>query len=367
MRSVVVLVVAAALLGAGGYGLWRFREGVTQAATAPGGGGAPGAMAIPIEAAAVRVGPIAEEITAIGSLRSNETVVIRPEIAGRVAHIAFEEGRPVKAGAALVTLDDSVPRAELADAQAKETLARANAARAEELYGRGAGSARARDEATATLLTARAAVELMRARLEKHTLVAPFDGIAGLRQVSPGAYVAAGAAIVNVESIDPIKVDFRVPELYLGVLRTGQTLRVRVDAYPNESFAGEVYAIDPAVDASGRAIAIRARMPNPDGRLHPGLFARVTLTLRGAEQAILVPETAIVPVAQGAIVMKVVDGKAQPQPVTLGIRRGAEVQVTEGLAAGDVVVTAGHMKLQPGAPVMIAGDRPQGAAPAPRS
>lgn len=363
MRSVIVMVVAAALLGAGGYGLWRFREGVTRTA-AGGAAGQPAAMAIPVEASPVRVGPIAEEITAVGSLRSNETVMIRPEIAGRVARIAFEEGRPVKAGEVLVMLDDSVPRAELADAQAKETLARANAARAEELYGRGAGSARARDEAHATLLTARAAVELMRARLEKHALLAPFDGIAGLRQVSPGGYVAEGAAIVNVESIDPIKVDFRVPELYLRALRPGQTLRVRVDAWPGEDFTGEVYAIDPAVDTAGRAIAIRARMPNPDGRLRPGLFARVTLALRSADTAILVPENAIVPVAQGAIVMKIVDGRAQPQPVRLGIRRGAEVQVTEGLAAGDVVVTAGHMKLQPGAPVMIAGERPA-APPAP--
>lgn len=359
MRRLIVMVVAVALLGAGGYGLWRFREGVTEASAAR--GGPPPSMPVPVEVAPVRVGPIAEEITAVGSLRSNETVMIRPEVPGRVARIAFAEGQPVKAGEVLVALDDSIPRAELADAEAKEALAKANATRAQELYGKGAGSARARDEATATLLTARAAVELARARLEKHTLTAPFDGIAGLRQVSPGDYVAAGAAIVNVESIDPVKVDFRVPELYLRALRPGQTLRVRVDAWPDETFAGEVYAIDPAVDASDRAIAIRARMPNPDGRLRPGLFARVTLVLRGSDAALLVPETAIVPVAGGAIVMKVVDGKARAQPVRLGIRRGTEVQVVDGLAAGDTVVTAGHMKLQPGATVMIARDRP--AAP----
>jgi membrane fusion protein (multidrug efflux system) len=165
--------------------------------------------------------------------------------------------------------------------------------------------------------------------------------------------VNVGADIVNVESIDPIKLDFRVPEVFLSRIRVGQRLVVTVDAFPDRTFPGEIAAIDPAIDPVGRSIAVRAALPNRDGLLRPGLFARVRLTLREEPQAIMVPEAAIVPFGGRMLVMKVVDGKAQPQPVMLGLRREGRVQVTEGLAPGDVVVTAGQMKLQPGAAVAV--------------
>ncbi len=377
MRRYYVYGIALILLAGGGYWGWsRYRDTLSALtwpqvnfsinwsffrnpqAAAP--GGPPG---VPVEAATVRVGTIADEITAIGSLRSNESVTLRPEIAGRVVRVNFREGQPVTEGQLLIELDDSVPRAELADAQAQLTVARANSERSIDLFARGAGSARARDEAVATLRMAEAAVELRRARLAQYRLMAPFDGVAGLRQVSPGDFVAAGAAIVNIESLNPIKVEFRVPELYLPSVHSGQILRLRVDAYPGKEFPGAVYAINPALDASGRSIAIRAMLPNTDNQLRPGLFARVTLTLRQEERAIMVPESAVVPMQQGAIVMKIVDGRAVAQPVRLGIRRNTEVQIVEGLSEGDVVVTAGHMKLQPGAPVMVVNQPPPAAAP----
>jgi membrane fusion protein (multidrug efflux system) len=356
MRRLIVAVTAIGILAAGGYGLWQFRESAGQGAIAargPGGGGPPGGFAVPVEAEPVQVARIAEEILAVGSLKSNESVLLRPEVAGRIAEIGFAEGTPVKAGATLVQLDDSIPRAELAQAEANLVLAQANAARAQELFARGAGSAANRDQATAALRTGQAAVDLARARVEKYRLVAPFDGIVGLRRASPGEFVNIGQEIVNLESIDPIKLEFRVPEVALPALRVGQRLSVRVDAYPDRTFAGEVYAIDPAADATGRSIAIRARLPNPELLLRPGLFARVTLTVREDPQAVLVPEAAIVPFGGRILVMKVVEGKAQPAPVTLGLRRQGMVQITSGLAAGDVVITAGQMKAQPGATVAV--------------
>lgn len=361
MRRFIVALLAAAILAGGGYGLWQFREQVRQAANASRGGGPPAGVAVPVLAEPVSVERVAEEVTAIGTLRANESVDLRPEVAGRVAEIAFAEGTVVTAGTVLVRLDDSIPRAELAQAEAELDLAQATARRAQDLYARGAGSAASRDQAVAALRTATAAVELARARVEKYRLVAPFDGMVGLRHVSPGAFVDVGTGIVNLVSIDPIKLDFRVPEVFLARVREGQRITVEVDAFPGRSFAGQIIAIEPAIDPAGRSIAIRASLPNRDGILRPGLFARVTLTLREEPEAVMVPEAAIVPFGGRLLVMKVVDGKAQPQPVTLGLRRQGKVQVSQGLAPGDVVVTAGQMKLQPGAAVAVL---PPEAAPA---
>lgn len=362
MRRFIVAVLAAAILAGGGFGLWQFRQQLHQAANASrAGGGPPAGLAVPVLAEPVSVERIAEEVTAIGTLRANESVALRPEVAGRVAEIAFAEGSVVTAGTVLVRLDDQIPRAELAQAEAELALAQATARRAQELYARGAGSAAARDQAVATLRTATAAVELARARLAKYSLAAPFDGMVGLRRISPGAFVDVGAEIVTLVSIDPIKLDFRVPEVFLARVREGQKIAVSVDAFPGRSFPGQVVAIEPAIDPAGRSIAIRASLPNGDGILRPGLFARVTLTLREEPEAIMVPEAAIVPFGGQLLVMKVVDGKAQSQPVTLGLRRQGKVQVTQGLAPGDVVVTAGQMKLQPGASVAVL---PPEAAPA---
>lgn len=358
-RALIIPIVAVALLAGGGYGLWQFQQrNSTQTAGAPARPpGPPGGL--PVEAEPVRVQALADEVTAIGSLRSNESVMIRPEVAGRIASLPFAEGTAVRRGDKLVQLDDSVPRAELASAEANAVLARTNAARQEELFARGAGSARARDEAVAALRTTAAAVELARARLGKYSIEAPFDGIVGLRRVSPGDFVKDGADIVNIESIDPIKLDFRVPETLLASLRVGQVLSVRVDAFPDRSFAGRIAAIDPAIEPGGRAVVVRAELPNADGALRPGLFARVALQLAAWPQAVMVPETAIVTFGGRVLVMKVVDGRAQPQPVSVGIRQGRMVHVTQGLAPGDVVITAGHMRLQPGAPVAVARP-PQG-------
>ncbi|MFQ3622081.1 MAG: efflux RND transporter periplasmic adaptor subunit [Acetobacteraceae bacterium] len=354
MRRVVVTLLALAVLAGGGVGLWHLQERLQHGANAARGpGGPPGGFAVPVQAEPVTVSRLAEEVLAIGTLRSNESVQLRPEVAGRVVAFGFEEGGVVRKGDVLVVLDDSVPRAELARAEAELALARANAQRADELYARGAGSAAARDQATAALRSATASVELSRARLAKYRLTAPFDGIVGLRRVSPGAFVDVGAEIVNLESIDPIKLDFRVPEILLSRIAVGQALLVSVDAFPGRAFAGRVVALDPALDPVGRSIAVRADLPNPEGLLRPGLFARVTLTLREEPEAILVPETAVVPFAGRTLVMKVVEGRAAPQPVRLGLRRDGKVQVLEGLAPGDVVVTAGQMKLQPGAAVAV--------------
>lgn len=356
--AAIFFVIVAAAGAAGAY--WYFvMKPAPQMAMGPGQGGGPPAFAMPVEAAPVRVGTSQRQVLAIGSLRSNESVTLRPELAGRITQINFQEGQKVRAGQVLIQLDANMERAELTQAQASLVLSKANFERAEELMRRGAGTQRALDEARAKLRTDEAALKLMAAKLEKFTLSAPFDSVAGLRRVSIGDYVNAGAEIVNLEQIDPLKVDFRVPEIFLSGVRTGQKIAVSVDALPGRDFTGEVYAIDPLVDTGGRSIVIRARVANMDDILRPGLFARVVLTIDERQNALFVPEQSIVPVGDQSFVFKVVDGAQAGSKqvaytrVKIGERRRGEVEITEGLAAGDTVVTAGLLKIRDGMPVMI--------------
>lgn len=308
---------------------------------------------VPVEAAKVAAGPLSERVTAVGSLASNESVVVRPEIAGRVVEIAFKEGQPVKKGDLLIKLDDSINRAELAESEAKLELAKRNFARIEELYAGKIATGRSRDEARSNLDVGTAAVELAKVRLAKTSISAPFDGIAGLRRVSIGDYVTAGEDLFNLEEIDPIKVDFRASEKFLPAIRAGQSIEISVDAYPGRIFKGEVYAIDPRIDAAGRSVVIRASVDNDERLLRPGLFARVTLLLELKPKALTLPEQAIVPRGNAQFVYKVVDGKAKQIKVEIGTRRDGRVEIVKGLAQGDVVVTAGHQKIRDGAAVKI--------------
>ena len=320
--------------------------GDAKPATAP-----KGPPPVAVETAAVERSPITATITAVGTLQADESVVIRPEIAGRVTELAIDEGAAVRAGTVLLRLDDSILRAELAQAEADLALAKSDYERNVDLFKKGSGSARARDEATANLEATTARVALARARLDKTVVRAPFGGLLGLREVSVGDYVTPGQSIVNLEDVDPVKVDFRVPEVFLARLRAGQGLSVEVDAFAGRTFEGEVFALDPRIDAEGRSVALRARIANPDGVLRPGLFARVTLVTARREDALLVPEEAIFARGEQLFVYRVIEGKAELTPVRLGERQGARVEVTEGLAAGERVVSAGHHKLRPGAPV----------------
>lgn len=309
----------------------------------------------PVEMQEVTVDTVVDTLQAVGTIRSNESVIVRPEIAGIVKTIHFEEGEPVEAGTLLFELDDEIYRAVLAEAEARFSLAQRNYERAAELLQKGSGTARTRDEALSELQASRASVELAQARLEQTKIHAPFAGIAGLRRVSKGAYVVAGQELVNLESVQPVKADFAVPERYLPNVSRGQRITVRVDAFPTRSFEGEVLAVDPRIDEAGRSLAVRAVIDNPDNLLRPGLFARVNLTVDRRESAILIPEEALMPRGTGFTVYKVVDGKAQPAEVRIGTRRGAQVEIVEGLEPGDVVITAGQLKVRPGAPVQAVG------------
>lgn len=336
--------------------------GGVGAGVAPSGGRSKAGKVTPVEVAPARSLRGSLDIAAVGSLRSDETVKIAPEIAGRISGIVFDEGKPVRRGAVMVKLDDSLARAELAQAQARLDLAAANNERARALSRSGNVTDRSRDEAVSMFETAKAERELAETRLAKHQLVAPFDGIAGVRSVSVGAYVAIGTPIVNVEKIDSLKVDFKVPEVHLRDVRVGQSFTLTVDAYPTRSFDGEVYAIDPMVDVNGRALSVRGRIANLDGLLRPGLFARIRLKGLTETEVVQVPESAILPRAGESFLFTVeADGTARERKVRLGMRRDGEVEIVDGLTVPAAVVVAGQQRLKTGDRVDVV---PSAAPPA---
>ena len=308
---------------------------------------------LPVKAAPATHATLNVEVTAVGTLRADETVMVRPEIAGRVETIHFREGQKVRQGETLVTLDQEEYQAQLASSAAQLALEQSSYRRLQDMDRQQLASQQNLDEAKAKLDTARAQQELNRVRLSKTVIRAPFDGMIGLRKISPGAYVKPGDDIVALESLGAMKLDFRVPETYLARLAVDQRLAARVDAYPEQSFEGTIYAIEPALDEETRTVLLRARLPNPHNQLRPGLFARVSLILERRENALVVPEQAIVPVGQTTFVYRVVDGKAVMTPVKLGLRRPGLVEILEGLSAGDLVVTDGQLKIRDGAAVQV--------------
>jgi membrane fusion protein (multidrug efflux system) len=320
--------------------------------------------ALPVKAVPAKLARAVIETGAIGSLRADESIMIRPEIAGRIDRIAFDEGQSVRKGALLATLEAAETRALVASARAQAGLDKQRLERAADLQKKGFISQQALDEMQSNYARSAAKLREDEAKLAKSEIRAPFSGVAGLRQVSEGAFVAAGTDIARLEKIDQLKLDFRVPETYLAQLRTGLALTAAVDAFPQVTFPGTIYAIEPAVDEQTRTVLARARVANPRLRLRPGMFARVQLTLGARENAVWIPEEAIVPRGQDSFVFRVVDGRAELVPVQTGTRKVGEVEIMKGIAAGDVVVTEGTQRLVPGMQVsIIPSAKPAAAIP----
>lgn len=346
------IVAAVAVAAAAGYFADRLLRPAAPAAPAA---AAPAAAApkVAVEVAVARKTNVPRGVTAVGSLRSDESVTLRPEVAGRIARIAFREGERVTRGQLLFKLDDSVTRAEYAQAHASYELARSKYERAVDLERQRFISAQARDEAESNMKVLQAAAELAQAKLTKTELRAPFTGVIGLRSVSVGDYVKEGQDLVVLEQIDPLKVDFRIPEIYLSQARVGQALQISLDAMPGKTYRGVVSAISPLIDAGGRAVVLRAVVKNATAQLRPGMFARVRLLLDQDATSIVVPETALVPQGEDQFVFRVVDGRAVRTKVDIGQRNEGTVEIRQGVADGEAVVTAGQMKLRDGASVQV--------------
>jgi len=326
----------------------------------PAGGAAAGGppKGLPVKAVPVKVGDVSNEVTAVGSLLAEESVVIRPEIDGRLLELHFQEGQSVGRGAKLVTLDASEVQAQLAAANAQVRTDEQRLERTKELLDQKFISQDAYDVAKNNYQRSVAVKEEIQARLDKTVIRAPFPGVVGLRQVSPGAYLKKGDDIARLENIASIKLDFRVPEVYASQVKVGQAVAIRLDAFPAEAFTGRIFAMEPMVDERTRTMLLRARVNNQGFKLKPGMFVRVALTLETRQNAILVPEPAIWPQGQESYVYRVVDDKALLTKIEIGQRRPGEVEVVAGLSPGDVVITEGQMKMKDGAPVMVLPNAP---------
>jgi membrane fusion protein (multidrug efflux system) len=307
---------------------------------------------IPVNMMKVAASPVSTTVNAVGALIAEDSVVLRPEIDGRIATLLFKEGQPVNKGAVLVVLDSAEQRAHVAAAQADMKLAESRYKRNEELVAQNFISKQALDEARANLDILRARLQQEQVALDKTVLRAPFAAVVGLRQVSPGAYVKKGDDIVRLDALGTLKLEVPVPETYLPLVHIGLPVTLTVDALPGQSFSGKVHAIDPVVDPVSRNVRVRARIANPKGQLKPGMFARATADLGGKTSAILLPEQVIVPRPDGSYVFLAVDGKAELRKVTLGKREPGRVEIVSGVAVGDTVVLDGQIKLRPGLPVV---------------
>ena len=305
-----------------------------------------------VEATKVRQMTMRDDAEAVGSLRSRRSVVLRPEISGRITQLNFSDGQRVRKGQLLVQLDDQLPRAQVQQSRAELSIARANHKRNQELVAQGFISQRSVDESAANLEVAEVKLALAEATAQRLRILAPFDGVAGIRGVNVGDYLKDGADIVNVEDLDAVYVDFRLPERLQKKVKTGQTARVAVDALAGVQYSAVVLAINPQIDADGRSLAVRGCLDNRRLQLRPGMFARVTAVFGERSDANVVPEEAIVPDGAAPYVLRVVAGTeegsqvAKRTPVRLGARTPGFVEVVEGLAPGDVVVTAGQQRLQ---------------------
>lgn len=339
------------------------------AAGGPGGAGGPPLAVVTRIPERIALGP---EIEAVGTARANESVEITAKSANRIEAIRFAEGQLVPKGAVLVQLDRAQAAAELAEAEANLAEARRQLRRGQDLEVTQALSRAQLDQLQTAVSTAEARVAAARARLDDTVIRAPFAGRTGLRRVSVGSLVNAGTAITTLDDSSVIKLEFTVPQSFIGELARGLPVFVRVDGLGDRQFEGRVTAIDSRVDPVTRSIAVRAEIPNPDGTLRPGMF--MSVRLRGREVPTLVlPEQAIAPQDGRSYVFVVEDGRAVRREVRTGLRRPGLVAIVEGLDGSERVIVDGTFRARDGAPVVdtsVGGTpgRPGGAAmPAGRS
>jgi len=383
MKIVHTSVVVVALIAAGGLAWWWQNRAPAQAATMPapnaaagnraGGAGAGGGPSGPVavEVGRVEAMRLEDDTQAVGTLRSRQGVMLRPEVSGRIAKLAFSDGQRVRRSQLLVQLDDALQRAQVQQAEAQASIARTNLQRNKDLVAQNFISQSAVDQSRSALEVAEAQVALAQAQLARMQIVAPFDGVVGLRIVNVGDYVKDGADLVNIEDLSSVWVDFRLHERFMARLKPGQGVQVTLDALPGRQYLGRIDALDSQLDANGRSVLVRAKLANAGGELRAGMYARSRVVFEVREGALVVPEEALVPLGDKQYLYKLVaDGEnkvAQRIEARIGSRVPGKVEVLEGLKAGDHVVIAGQARLGRGdaVPVRVVDlTRPGGNRPA---
>lgn len=351
VRSIVSIFLVLALA----VGLaWRlgYFSGEEASPSAGGAGGGKDAPPQAIKAYVVKSEVLEEKINSVGTVIANEEVDLKCETSGKITQIMFKEGTMVSKGQVLLLLNDSELQANLKKAQIQKELLEKKKARDEKLFARQGVSQEELEALTAQLNAQNAEIEAIQSRLEETRLLAPFSGQIGLRYVSEGSYVTPTIKIADLIDLSTIKVDFSVPEKYMGVVRKGMKIVFTV-AGGSKEYEGEIYAIEPKVEATTRTIQIRASSKNPNNEVLPGAFATVKIVLNRIENATMIPSQALIPEMDKKKVFVIKQGKAEQVEVQVGTRTESKIQITEGLQLGDTVITSGILQIRPGASVKI--------------
>lgn len=350
MKKLIILILLVVLV-IGGYSFWRHKARPKISPQMP---------AVKVITYEVVPTKFIENLTAVGTLDANAATLIRAEVPGKVAKIEYKEGQAMKAGDLILEIEDDNYLQGVERAQAAFELATLTYNRNIELQKSGAVALQAKDESQASLRMTESDFETAKILLRKSKIKAPFDGIVGVSTISVGDYLNVGDPVIYIASIDPLKMQFTVPQKYLSNIKDGAPVVIETDAWPNKKFEGNIYAINPQIDVDTRNITIKALVPNSDGFLRPGMFAYINLGVAENDVALLVPEEALIPSGELMTVIKVVDGKAQTAKVKVGVQQNGMAEITEGLKPGDVVISAGNLKVRDGVSVQsISGEMPQ--------
>ncbi len=330
-----------------------------------GAGGRQGPPAMPVEVAVARTDTVVDAIAASGQIEAVQSVELRPAVEGRLVRILVREGAEVARGAPLFKVDDGELKAQVARAAADRDLARQALERTRELFRQRASSQADLERAEATARSTQAQLDLLALRLERTTVRAPFAGVAGQRFVSVGDYVTTDTRLLALQTVNPQRAVFQVPERYADELRVGQQVVFRVAALPGKEFTGTVDFVDPVVRLPGRTITVKARVPNPRRELQPGMFIEARLATAVRPRAVVIPEDAVLPLQGASYVWVVKDAKATRRQVGLGVRTPGFVEARSGVDSGEQVVVGGQERLSEGMPV-VARVVERGVAPAKR-
>jgi membrane fusion protein (multidrug efflux system) len=355
------LVILALIVVAG---LVARKLGIFGSETAPGmAAGAPGEMPpMPVDVAIARADVVTDAVRATGRIEALQAIELKPEQQGRIVELQFQEGQVVAAGTALIRIDDAILRAQAERASADRDLAQQQLERVRRLRADNAASPADLERAEAAARSTDASLNLLNLQIERATVRAPFSGVVGQRFVSVGDWIDPGTRLLTLQTVDPQRAVIEVPERYAQSLQTRQIVQFTVAAYPGRTFDGTVEFIDPVVQNTTRTIVVKARVPNRERLLRPGMFIEARLATATRENAVVIPEDAIMPLRTGNVVWAVVDGKASRREVQLGARSAGFVEVVSGVQAGEAVVVGGLERMGEGMPI---APRPTGGAAAP--
>jgi membrane fusion protein (multidrug efflux system) len=351
LKNLIIGVIIVAILIGAKFIFFPNKAGQAANNAVKGKGGSASAPSN-VTACVVKPEKLNNQITASGTIRANEEVQLQPELSGKIVQINFKEGSKVTKGQLLVKINDADLQAQYKKLQLQHTLAEQTMQRQKQLLAINGVSQQEFDLAQSSYNTIKADMDFATAQILKTEIKAPFDGVIGLKNVSEGAFISPTSIIASIQQIDPVKIDFAVPERYSFFLKKNGEVIFNIEGIPGD-LKGEIFAIEPKIDMATRTVQVRAICPNSKNNIYPGAFAQVKIKLNDIDAAIMIPTEAIIPDINGQKVFTLKNGKTHYARVETGIRTDAKIQITKGLSVGDTVLTTGIMQLKPDATVII--------------